>query len=102
MAKKKVVTLSDATLLTLAKRPVARQRVPALNKIFNAITRRNGGRRGCGSCARRAKLSQSVIACRNVIAQQPASLQALKQILKADKLILYIRGPKGMTQRKEV
>lgn len=99
---KKVVTLSDAALMNLAKNANARRRVPVLNNIFNAITRRNGGRRGCGSCARRSKLSQSVIAVRNVIAKQPASLLALKQILKADKLVLYIKGPKGMTQRKEV
>jgi len=95
----KTVTVSDATLLNLAKDSNARKRVPLLQAVYNAMRKKKGG---CGTCAKRAKLSQSVIAVRTALAKTPASLLALKQLLKADKLVLYIRGPKGKTQRREV
>jgi hypothetical protein len=43
-----------------------------------------------------------MISVRAKLANNPASLIALKQVLKADKLIIYARGPKGLTQRREV
>lgn len=99
----KSVTISDATLLTLSKRANVRKRVPVLNAVFNALNGKGSpGRRRCGTCAKRAKLSQAVIAARSVLAQQPAALIALKQILGADQLVLYVKGPKGLTQRKVV
>jgi hypothetical protein len=97
----KVVTLTDAVLLNLAKNPNARSRVPALNPIHKALNHKPG-RRGCSSCGKRARLSSSVVSVRTAISKQPAVLQVVKQVLKADRLIMYVRGPKGKTQRKEV
>lgn len=95
----KKVTLSDAVLVNLAKQQPMRVRVPALQVIYNALTQRKGR---CSTCARRAKVSQAMISVRAKLANNPASLIALKQVLKADKLIIYARGPKGLTQRREV
>ena len=96
----KTVTLTDATLLNLAKNPQARQKVPILTAVFNAQNNRKL-RRGCGSCAKRARLSSAVIATRTKLATTPAALQAIKKLLKADKLVMYVRGPRGLNQRRE-
>lgn len=92
-----MVTLTDAVLVNLAKDVKARSRLPLLNAIARATAKKGG----CGSCGRRQKLSGAVLAVRTAIVSSPAAIRTIKELLKAKRLIAYVRGPGGKTVRKE-
>ena len=93
----KTVTLSDTAVLSLARNPVARKQIPLLNGVWNTLNRKGG----CGKCGRRRKTSGTVLSVRTALASNPAALRKVKKLLGADRLVLYVRGSKGLTQRKE-
>lgn len=93
----KTVTLTDAAVLSLARNPAARKQLPLLNGVWNALNRKGG----CGKCGRRRKISGTVLSVRTALASNPASLRKIKALLGADRIVLYVRGSKGLTQRKE-
>ena len=94
-----VVTLNDSVLISLANNVSARSQLPLLNAIATATSQRRGG---CGSCGRKQKLSGAVLAVRTAIVSSPVALQAIKKLLRADRIVTYVRGPNGMTVRKEM
>jgi len=93
----KTVTLTDAVVLSLAKNPAARGSMPILKGVWGALTRKGG----CGKCGKRRKITGTVLSVRTAIASNPVALRKIKKFLGADRLVLYVRGPKGLTQRKE-
>jgi len=93
----KTVTLTDAAVLSLAQNPAARSSLPLLNGVWNALNRKGG----CGKCGKRRKISGTVLSVRTAFSTNPVALRKIKKLLGADRLVLYVRGPKGLTQRKE-
>ena len=91
------ITLTDSVLVNLANSATARSKLPLLNAIARATAKKGG----CGSCGRRQKLSGAVLAVRTAIVGSPAAIRTVKELLSANRLIAYIRGPGGKTVRKE-
>jgi hypothetical protein len=93
----KTVTLTDAVVLQLARNSAARREVPLLNGVWNSLN----NKRGCGKCGRRQKLTGTVLSTRTALASSPVALRKVKKLLGADRIVLYVRGPRGLTQRRE-
>lgn len=93
----KTVTLTDAAILQLARNTAARKQVPLLNGVWNVLNKKGG----CGKCGRRRKLSGTVLSVRTALSSSPAALRKVKKLLGADRIVLYVRGSNGLTQRKE-
>ena len=96
----KKVTLTDAVVLSLAKNPQACSALPVLKNINKAAKVKS--KRGCSRCGQRRKLSTTVMSVRTALGSKPAAIKKIKQLLKADKLVLYVRNSKGLTQRREL
>lgn len=94
----KTVTLTDAAVLNLARNTAARKTIPILNGVWNALNKKGG----CGKCGKRRKITGTVLSVRTALASSPAALRQVKKLLGADRIVLYVRGPSGMTQRKEL
>ena len=96
----KRVTLTDAVVIGLSKNPAAVKALPVLSSIQKGLKKKTKG--GCSKCGQRRRMSASVMAVRTALANNPAALKKVKQILKADRLVLYVRNARGTTQRREV
>jgi len=90
-----VVRLTDATLLSLSRNPEARKKLPVLNSLMSVK------RRGCGKCGRRNNVSRQLVAVRNAVVASPSTLKIIKQLLRATRLIVYVKTGSG-TKRVEV
>lgn len=96
----KRVTLTDAVVLSLSKNPAACSAFPVLNNIKKASAAKS--KRGCSRCGQRRKLSSTVMSVRTALGANPAAIKKIKRLLKADKLVMYVRNSRGLTQRREL